>query len=78
MSDKVPTKYSTKILKIKKRGAAKIAKRLGEQVRPSLDSGKFISRKVKFLMDKEGLTQKQALGKAFGIARDLGFNVPDK
>ncbi len=38
---------------------------------------KFISAKIRKIK-KEGATQKQAVGKALGIARHKGFKVPKK
>ena len=38
----------------------------------------YVSEKVSHLMRKEGKTQKQALGQAFGMARQKGFRIPKK
>ena len=38
----------------------------------------WISNKIGFLISKEGLTQKQAAGKAYGMARQKGFKIPKK
>ena len=40
---------------------------LDEKKKPKSKKQKKISRKIKFLKDKEGLTQKQAVGKALGM-----------
>jgi len=43
----------------------------------SKKASKFISKKIS-IIKREGLTQKQAVGKAFGIARSEGFRIPRK
>lgn len=37
---------------------------------------KYIGKKTKHLMKKEGKTQKQALGQSYGMARQKGYDVP--
>ena len=34
---------------------------------PGEKKSEFISRAIKYLMEKEGLSQKQAIGKAYGL-----------
>ena len=38
----------------------------------------YVSRAVSHLMKKEGKTQKQALGQAYGMARSSGLSIPKK
>ncbi len=49
----------------------------GKKTKISKGASKFISRKIRKIK-AEGATQKQAVGKAFGIARHEGFKVPKK
>jgi len=42
------------------------------------EAQKWISGKIKFLMDEEGLGQKQAVGKAYGMARQKFGSTPVK
>lgn len=44
----------------------------------SAEAQNWISKKIKFLIDKEGLSQKHAEGKAYGMARQKGFKIPTK
>lgn len=38
----------------------------------------WVSKKIAFLISKEGLSQKQAAGKAYGMARQKGYKIPKK
>lgn len=50
-----------------------MAKRVSKEVK------EFISRKIRFLVEKEGLKRDHAVGKAFGIARQrFGSRVVPK
>ena len=42
------------------------------------DAQEFINKKIKYLIDKEGKTQKAAVGEAYGLAREAGYDVPEK
>jgi len=44
----------------------------------SADAQKWISSKIKYLIEEEGLTQDQAAGKAYGMARQEGYDIPEK
>lgn len=44
----------------------------------SKKASEFISRKISKVKREGGVTQKQAIGKAFGIARGEGFRIPKK
>jgi hypothetical protein len=41
------------------------------------EASDYISKKVEHLMKNEGKTQDQALGQAYGMAREKGYNVPE-
>jgi hypothetical protein len=42
------------------------------------EAQKFISNKIKYLMEKEGMEQKQAIAVAYSMAKKEGFDVPKK
>lgn len=48
------------------------------QKKISGEAQKWVSAKIKYLVENEGKTQKQAAGQAYGMARQKGYKVPLK
>jgi hypothetical protein len=49
-----------------------------EKLAISKEAQEWISKKIEYLIKEEGLTKEQAAGKAYGMAREKGFDIPKK